>query len=362
MERFLKFFSLERILTTICDPATHREEAALLAVTIIAILLIFLMIVLFIVVVGEVRRRMRIRGIGVRITKKALLIGALILIGLGIIFSFSSLIYSSYPSFCRYCHNREYRSWRYSSHEKFGCASCHQNPGPIGLLTEKMETYQMAFLKTTGAYFKPIRTDVANARCKKCHVQMKKIIVSGGIRMSHAQPESAGYWCTDCHNIVPHGEKVVPFKNLPTMDKCVKCHNEKRASADCLLCHSEDVGEKRTTSIANYPKVQLPRVTTCRGCHDIDAEGCTSCHGVEMPHPPEWMRKLTHARAAAFERKEACFKCHDSSMFFCNRCHKFPGHAPEWKQLHGAGGFAMESSCMACHTPEMSPIFCGLCH
>lgn len=357
---FTRLPTLDQLGDAIRQPARHPREVALLVVGIIGVIVLFIVIALVVFLAREINRRLKARGIVLKVTRQMALIALAVMAGLTLVSGVAGLVYSSNPSFCALCHSGEHTTWRYSSHEKFSCARCHQEPGLAGLAAEKTSLWHMAWVEATD---RPaaVRADVPNARCKKCHVVLKKSVVSGGIRMSHAQPEAGGYWCTDCHNAVPHRD-AVPVKNAPTMDKCIKCHNDRQASAACLTCHSDDVGEKRTTSIANYPKVQLPRTVACKGCHDLEGEGCTSCHGVEMPHPQEWMSELTHAKAAAFDKKEVCFKCHDRTMFFCNQCHKFPGHSPEWKQIHSEGGFASEPTCMSCHTKEMSPVFCALCH
>ncbi|MCL5290972.1 MAG: hypothetical protein M1548_00350, partial [Actinobacteria bacterium] len=66
-----------------------------------------------------------------------------------------------------------------------------------------------------------------------------------------------------------------------------------------------------------------------------------------------------HAKAAAFEKKAICKKCHDNN--FCGNCHHFPGHPADWKLGHRVSGSA-EKACMSCHLADKSPVFCDLCH
>lgn len=354
--RLIALFSWEKIRSVLQHPAANPKETVLIVGIFLLILLILLILVLFILSLVKAKREKK-----VIVTKRALIILSSVLVGLLAVLSLSFLVYSSNSRFCASCHSKEYKTWKDSTHRKAPCLACHRNPGIIGYVVSKMELYRMSVARVRGSYPTSIRAVVRNTSCLRCHGEItEKTVLRYGIRMSHKEPIASGYWCVDCHNIVAH-MKVVPVERKPSMDKCIDCHNGEKVSAECKLCHSEDVGQRPTTKIANYPKVYLPPITSCRGCHDLEAEGCTTCHGVEMPHPPEWMDKITHARAAAFERRQVCLKCHDFPTY-CNKCHRFPGHAENWQEIHGAGGFASEPGCMACHTKEMSPIFCGLCH
>ncbi|MBI4483933.1 MAG: cytochrome c3 family protein [Acidobacteria bacterium] len=42
--------------------------------------------------------------------------------------------------------------------------------------------------------------------------------------------------CQDCHGDVGAMERVRQVKDL-TMDECVQCHRQQKASVDCLACH-----------------------------------------------------------------------------------------------------------------------------
>ena len=56
------------------------------------------------------------------------------------------------------------------------------------------------------------------------------------VRFNHAPHIRAKVECATCHGNV--GEQTVAERSVDhTMGFCVKCHNERKASVDCLTCH-----------------------------------------------------------------------------------------------------------------------------
>ena len=56
------------------------------------------------------------------------------------------------------------------------------------------------------------------------------------VRFNHAPHIRAGVECTMCHGNIAGG--TVAARNVDlNMGFCVNCHNEKKASIDCLTCH-----------------------------------------------------------------------------------------------------------------------------
>lgn len=312
--------------------------------------------------IKRIRRKISLRTLLIELGVASIVLSAVL--------SFS-LYYTSQPSLCKSCHiiKADYQSWTESSHKEVGCLTCHSKPGITSFLTESIKRLNYLAYYVKGPYRRPLKAEVSNEACLRCHEETRQgILVSRTIRVSHKEILTAGYLCTDCHNTVAHG-KTVTLAKFPTMDKCVACHKGKSASAKCSTCHVKDIGKQVRRPKREFPKVRIAEITNCRGCHPI--EKCTQCHGAEMPHQPEWMGRLAHARQAAFEKKQVCFNfCHDLS--FCNRCHRFSGfygHYAGWKQDHARLGDGtpatpakIEAGCMGCHTPAKSPIFCALCH
>lgn len=267
---------------------------------------------------------------------------------------------TSQPYFCKSCHvmEREYQSWKTSSHRSVNCSACHQQPGILGFFKERMEMLRMIVLYFNRSYEKPTKALVDNESCLTCHRKVaSRVIVNVDIRMSHKEPLAKGFSCLDCHSAITHRTFALQQKRAG-METCVTCHNGRQAKSDCKICHIKSTSKESRITLSRYSKAHLEEPTNCRGCHSI--EPCTRCHGVEMPHPKGWKEKL-HASSGAFEKKVACLKCHND-LKDCDRCHStFPGHRGDWKQDHGLIGRQDEGiSCRRCH--YRSGDFCGLCH
>jgi hypothetical protein len=157
------------------------------------------------------------------------------------------------------------------------------------------------------------------------------------------------------------------------MDKCTRCHDGKTASRECTVCHTQDVA--LDTDISQYTKV--PIAVTSRSCYRCHAErGCTSCHGVLMPHPEDWMKPSPaggppgHARDG-FVQRQTCFRCHfaPGQPFVASNesctCHGLLGrmHGGEpWVKEHGLQATGQKpgsnARCFDCHTSAL----CSGCH
>jgi len=101
--------------------------------------------------------------------------------------------------------------------------------------------------------------------------------------------------------------------------------------------------------------------TRCALCHK--PKYCQDCHGLQMPHPENWL--LTEHGREAPANPAACAKCHGSD--FCQSCHEStpPGshEAPDFKQKHGADP-SQEPLCALCHGREAAKKrdACLTCH
>ncbi|HAW60199.1 MAG TPA: hypothetical protein DCW86_01845 [Actinobacteria bacterium] len=149
---------------------------------------------------------------------------------------------------------------------------------------------------------------LSNAICLKCHPKIKTLgDREGGVVFSHRSHLPRVQRCVGCHREVGHkGEEI-----LAEMSGCMKCHDGKKASDACDLCH-----EKREPKV--YPKIHigldLTNKRNCFSCHS--GAFCMDCHGVEMPHPASFM--ALHGVLAS-EKRSTCDKCHPASE--CANCH-----------------------------------------
>ncbi len=161
--------------------------------------------------------------------------------------------------------------------------------------------------------------------------------------------------CVTCHER-PLGHFDTP---VPMMVACLQCHQGDTAPNECAKCH------RKIDEIApglDEPVVHLdPDIFTrksCEKCHDVNT-WCEQCHGVEMPHPTDWLSAHTSVAAAG---GDTCVKCHQSrDNTFCVRCHgvEMP-HPPYWYSSHGDVAQNNEDVCARCH--PSTPQFCNQCH
>lgn len=354
--------SIEQIIKVFKDPHVHPKEALLLVGIGFIIALIFTTLIALIFVKTPKKKEALVRK---KLTKENKLTITLSLLELFFVISIIAItslsIYTDQPAYCRNCHEMKnaFFSWETSTHSKISCMRCHQVPGTIGYITQKATLFQMILAARSKTYEKPILAYVDNKSCLQCHKkEISRITASLGIRVQHRDFLDKGYQCTQCHNTVGHKGKVANPR-YPSMDSCAICHNDQQTSARCSLCHASDIGENKRAEREDFPRVQLAPAP-CSRCHSI--EPCNQCHGLEMPHPPSWTDKATHAKESAWEKKEVCKKCHD--MEFCNDCHNFPGHDPNFKQEHGkVATRESQEGCRGCHHKlRDNKDYCGLCH
>jgi hypothetical protein len=55
-------------------------------------------------------------------------------------------------------------------------------------------------------------------------------------RFSHKRHVLGGVECADCHGAVERMEKIRKVSDL-SMGWCLRCHQERGADIDCLVCH-----------------------------------------------------------------------------------------------------------------------------
>ncbi len=353
-EALLGLFTKEKVVEILSHPESNSQEAVLLLGMII-IIVFMLLILIGLFVVKPSKKDKETKVVKKKFRKERFLIGVEIFIVIILLITTSTLIYTSTPTFCKSCHvmQNEHENWKASAHQNVGCIACHHQPGLLGFGIGKNSLLRMTFKFFAKTYENPILTEVGNDSCNRCHEGVKdKSLISHTIKVSHKEFLEKGAKCIDCHNTVAHG-KTILHRKYPHMDYCVTCHNDKEATSKCELCHVEDIG-KRPREVMDYPKVHLEQIISCDGCHDTKT--CNECHGIEMPHPPDFASPWQHAKLAVFERQRVCSKCH--SLDFCNQCHLFPGHQYEFKSTHGNAGWD-DHNCLGCHRTEN---FCALCH
>ncbi len=253
-------------------------------------------------------------------------------------------------------------------HASTRCVACHeagQVQGAVGNALDRAR-HLVAFVSGRREGRAAL---VPSKRCAECHASIESTVVADterGVRMSHAEPLSAGVPCSECHRTVGHS----PDAHEPGMSACLRCHDDESASAACPTCHT-----KETSFAARSRRVFAPTQTIsrgdCGGCHS--QKKCDDCHGMRMPHDIEFL-SYEHARYAGFEKKEFCWRCHTQDD--CGKCHQvkplsvgYWGHGDGWwwKRehynvppgtvagcgCHGRSPYvkARKDYCLACHEP-----------
>lgn len=242
------------------------------------------------------------------------------------------------------------------------CVACHESPGLLGAGSNVIARGRMvaAWLADAPA---PASAVAGSAACLSCHSDVSGgVVETPRIKMSHREPVTAGYTCVQCHPDTGH---VAASRH--SMSTCLPCHDGETAPSECETCHVSDpystFGERDSETStpldrAVYPLVRFDDVG-CGGCHDEVAE-CDTCHGLRMPHSDEFVDGA-HAKDAAFERKELCFRCHQEN--WCSTgCHiGFPGHGDNWKLQHQEAPWDAGCGCHQARSGREGPM-CVLCH
>jgi len=317
---------------------------------------------------GEVIRETRGWRFGARTLAIVFSVPVLILFALG-----SAWVVTSTDDYCtKVCHNTSPSVKSAVKLDHARCVQCHETPGFTGA-AEAIRT-RGTMLVSAARGGKPDGSAlIDSASCLRCHESVlgAPVIGSRGVKVSHKEPVAAGMTCGSCHPSAGHTRR-----RTYSMTPCLSCHGNRaaasasRASAECETCHVDgierDIAPRTADSTATlgsgavvYPIVAVGKTVQCGACHDEKRE-CDSCHGFRMPHDRAFLEG-GHARVAAFERKEACFKCHSENE--CSSgCHiNFPGHLEGWKEDHKKSPRDAGCSCHAQRSGRTGPM-CPICH
>jgi len=139
---------------------------------------------------------------------------------------------------------------------------------------------------------------------------------------SHTKHNQYTEECITCHTDIY--KKLKKIKNPPPMDRCMGCHNDRKADSDCKVCHEN-------------PNKLKPKTHTSR-----------------------WVYRNGHGKSARNNKKE-CTSCHAEHE--CNTCHRgqttFDIHRPGYKYSHGMDARQRTVNCGYCHNATYS---CAQCH
>lgn len=258
---------------------------------------------------------------------------------------------------CSWCHRRPDAATAGSSqsHATVACSRCHAY-GASGRMSLGVHEVSGLIPGAISSAVSPVR----QAACMDCHEDMLTRVSEGnGLRMDHRTCVGSHDSCADCHGASLHGG-VGGSPRVVTMDACLECHLSIERAEGCSLCHigrREDAGLStpwKVTHGASWEKTHgAGELRTCRYCH-VESDSCTKCH-VDMPHPELW--PSIHGSGVGPDRVQ-CASCHQNA--FCDSCHgmEMP-HPADWLPTHpGLTDGYDDPSCSRCHLAED----CTACH
>ena len=202
------------------------------------------------------------------------------------------------------------------------------------------------------------------------------------LKFSHKMHiEDQGLSCLDCHTGVSNDSKG--SGNYPAMEVCGQCHEgdisyaakssknvqlhknfshsaHLKENSDCTICH-KGVKEATTTTISHAPSME-----NCMGCHNAKkaSDECSLCHQdlqkiKPQSHKSPWFLKKEHGREASFSSSR-CESCHQEST--CDACHmgntSTKIHDPGFTFTHGTEARKGDMNCAVCHEVNNSCIQC----
>ena len=256
-----------------------------------------------------------------------------------------------------------------------------------------------------------------NNTCGYCHVNPDSIEAiappARSIIFSHGQHVAMkGVECIKCHPGLDEVTYAGP-KNMPSMETCNTCHNEKKATNACEACHTSFTNlipaDHRVADFKKEHK-KLTRLgalqVNCATCHSQNF--CADCHAgsglvgigtrdlMTEPSPRsfpvdgtrqmslETVHALNYRFTHGIDAKSKamdCYSCH-SAQTFCSECHQTGGNInalafkPAWHLGAGfttlgvgsGGGRHAEmarrdiESCASCHDARGGDPTCITCH
>lgn len=208
--------------------------------------------------------------------------------------------------------------------------------------------------------------------CTDCHQDLDKSVRESQVLVySHEKHFATGVAdCSVCH---PQNTHEVDKVNTPTMGGCFTCHgsnDEAIAPGTCTTCHPPGMTRKPPSHDSarwvskEHPEEALEDRFVCLTCHNSE-EFCTSCHGIEMPHPTDWA-EVSHVQSF-FDDPDLCQNCHPRApgeYDSCDGCHHPEGpKGTPWVEVHSSvvrseGVFTcfdchVEQTCSACHVRQV---------
>jgi protein-S-isoprenylcysteine O-methyltransferase Ste14 len=349
---------LPRVLA---DPRSYPREAMMLAVMVV--LLVLMLLFAGYAIYDTVQSRRTRQRMGMRVKRKASLSRwapvAVVAGSLVLLVALAPLV-PVVGRACGVCHAVEpaVASWRTGPHAAVSCYGCHAGRGLTGAVSASFAGVGnlLGVSADSGT-----RSALFDSGCLSCHGDLRSGMVGTSVRMQHSDVIEAGVGCVTCHQAVAHeaadgSGSLLPVVERSTMSICLTCHDGVAASSECEACHNDRPLDSTSAQVLGVTDLRVH----CEGCHMEETEArCIDCHGLELPHPPEFMRK--HA-GLSYEDPRLCTRCHEgASVTLACECHteiNVHGTYSAWFPAHGPAANASGPGGCNCHRPS----FCFRCH
>jgi len=227
-----------------------------------------------------------------------------------------------------------------------GCAVCHGKAAASRWASERLVPMMEDCAPCHGAA-KDVRIGTpVTMECRVCHSRLapgtrpiRGDYPRPNVRFSHAAHKGT-VSCANCHprsaGRLPRG----PVADVPTMERCYRCHERRPGAAACRTCH---IVHKDGRLFLDLEGERLPPPAWLKG----------------PSHGPRWVER--HAPAAGADSRY-CASCHRES--FCQDCHTGKlrprdVHPGDWMTAHGVSTRLDNPRCRGCHRKQS---FCITCH
>lgn len=257
---------------------------------------------------------------------------------------------------CLKCHDEDYKRYRvmdifYSKHgnrdnprspmAQLQCEACH---GPIGDHEHEPKVGQRRVPVIVFGKRSPVSIRKQNSMCLACHNDKPRFNWAG------SQHQSNTLACVECH--VLHTRNEPMQSATQQVDKCLNCHNNRRAEFQRTSAHPVRSQKMRCSDCHNAHGSAADKLLVTQNRNDL----CYRCHA-EKRGPLLW----THAPVA-----EDCGICHEHHgsvnpallkkrpPLLCQQCHSILGHPAVARTSTGLpdqspSTMLIGKSCLNCH-------------
>lgn len=116
------------------------------------------------------------------------------------------------------------------------CMSCHANPEPGDAMAYPAEAFCMGCHASIKTDSPDIKTLAALASANESVPWVRINPIPTYVFWSHKSHLASGASCGKCHGQVAAGRSL--RRDMPrSMETCMSCHREEKASVDCSYCH-----------------------------------------------------------------------------------------------------------------------------